>query len=365
MIHIKYELQKNVRNIIVQATTIKESEKNVINSVFPSKITLPDLREIPIYRYTLQNIVKDDTFLNPVTYTASLYNIIYYAERDSIFTANRKLIADSVMNHFRPEKYSIRKLYLARQEKISGFCSIFRSIFSNRNYYHTLIDHLPRIYLLSRYHQGYVGSSKIKLLVPGGLTKVENFFLDKLLPENIEILRVKPDGVFRIDNLIFPSFLTHRSAGYLPKVYLNFFYKNLLPRYPRNKSNMIYISRKYIDANSQRCVLNEEELLRKLAPYGFKRYYLEDMSINKQIELFYDAKFVIAPHGAGLTNIIFSEAINVLEMFPGSCLLPHYYFLSRSLGHNYKYLCSKSGMHKNSNFLVPVDQIVEIVRSLL
>ncbi len=362
---IKYQLQKNARNILVKKTKIKKSQKHIINDVFPGSVTLQGLKGMPIYGYTLQNIVKDDVLLSPSIYTALLHNVIYYAERDSIFTSNKKLISDSVMDHFKPEKYSLRKLHLARQEEIHGLCSVFRSMFSYRNYYHTLIDHLPRIYLLKQYYQRYGSSEKVKLLVPGNLTNVENFFLSRLLSENIEILRVEPDKVFRIDNLIFPSFLTHRNAGYLPRAYLDFFCKNILPAQPRNKKNLIYISRKFIDANSQRCILNEKELLKKLETYGFKEYHLEDMSVDEQIELFYNASFVVSPHGAGLTNIIFSEAINVLEMFPGSCLLPHYYFLSKSLGHNYTYWCSQTGTNQNSNFLVEIDKIIEIVRNLL
>ena len=54
------------------------------------------------------------------------------------------------------------------------------------------------------------------------------------------------------------------------------------------------------------------------------------MSIAEQIELFYDADYVIGVHGAGLVNIIFSSQINVLEIFPTSYVIPHYFYLSKS-----------------------------------
>jgi hypothetical protein len=64
---------------------------------------------------------------------------------------------------------------------------------------------------------------------------------------------------------------------------------------------------------------NETEVESGLKSYGFKTYLLEKMSLREQVILFAQAKIVIAPHGAGLTNLIFSqparEALhNLLEL---------------------------------------------------
>ena len=360
---LKSLIQKNMRTTLLHKIEIEKFQKLVKNSEidYSENISMSGIQKMPIYKYTLQEFIENGTFLVPDIYTTLLHNVIYYAKRDTIFTNKRELILDSVMNHFKPEKYSLRTLYFSRQKKISGFCTVFRSIFDFRNYYHTLIDNLPRLYLIDQYK---CEAEKVNLLVPGELTNVEKFFLGKLLPDNIEIMYVEIDKIFCIENLIFPGFLTYRNSGYLPQAYLNYFRDKVLPKRPRDKKNLIYISRKLVESNSKRCVLNEEELVRQLKSYGFKKYSLEDMSIEEQIELFYDASCVISPHGAGLTNIIFSEKINVLEMFPGSGMLPHYYFLSKSIGHNYTYWCGQS-THKDANFIVNIEQILKIVKIFL
>ncbi len=78
-------------------------------------------------------------------------------------------------------------------------------------------------------------------------------------------------------------------------------------------------------------------MLDRLSQYGFKKYILENLPITEQIELFYDADFVIGTHGAGLSNLVFSRKARVLELFPTGYILPHYYYLSKSTNNNYAY----------------------------
>ncbi|MBD2294642.1 glycosyltransferase family 61 protein [Anabaena sphaerica FACHB-251] len=355
---LKNSIQKYLRVMLVHETTLNDDCKSTKKYISSEIVATPETKDMPIYSYAM----KGDIFSLPNIFTTNLYQVIYYARYNSLFTWKRELIVDSVMGHIRLDKYSLRALYFKRPEKISGVSSVFRSVFSANNYYHTLIDHLPRLYLIDQ--PDYKEIEEIKLLVPDKLTNIEQYFLDKILPENVKIKVVEIDKLYMIENLIFPSFLSHKNSGYLPSNYLNYFWSKVLPKRPRNKINRIYISRKLSDKSSQRCVLNEDELIEKLQHYGFKKYSLEDMSVDEQIELFYDAICVIAPHGAGLTNIIFSEKINVIEMFPASGILPHFYYLSKSLEHSYRYWCGKAG-DKDANFKADIKEVLEILGSLV
>lgn len=359
IVNLKSFLQTNLRLVVTHETLIDHSQKTIkdLHRACSETIATPEAQAMPIYSYTRGNYIKKEAFSTPSVYTANLEQVIYYARYNSLFTKSRKLISDSVMHHIRTDKYSLRTLYFSKPEKISGFCSVFRSMFSYGNYYHTLIDHLPRLYLLDQ--PDYKDIDEIKLLIPGELTKVEKYFLDKIVPQNIKITLVDPNKIYLIDKLIFPSFLSCRDSGYLPKNYLSYFSEKVCPQRPRNKKNRIYISRKINERGGKRCILNEDELVEKLKDYGFQKYSLENMSIEEQIELFYDASHVIAPHGAGLTNIIFSKGINVVEMFAAPGVLPYYYYLSKSLDHNYKYWCGKAN-NKDANFEVDIEAILEL-----
>ncbi|HEX4140309.1 MAG TPA: glycosyltransferase family 61 protein [Candidatus Methylacidiphilales bacterium] len=66
----------------------------------------------------------------------------------------------------------------------------------------------------------------------------------------------------------------------------------------------IYISRRKA---SSRGVANDAELTALLDSHGFTEVRLEEHSLAGQIALFRQAEAIVAPHGAGLTNLVFSE----------------------------------------------------------
>ena len=70
------------------------------------------------------------------------------------------------------------------------------------------------------------------------------------------------------------------------------------------QTRRIYISRRQA---SSRGVANDAELLALLEAHGFTVVRLEEFSLAEQIALFRQAEAIVAPHGAGLTNLAFSE----------------------------------------------------------
>ncbi len=78
------------------------------------------------------------------------------------------------------------------------------------------------------------------------------------------------------------------------------------------------------------------ELLKKLQ---FTEICLEDYSLAGQIALFNAAQAIVAPHGAGLTNLTFCEANTfVLEFMAEEHNEPFYENISRSRGLRYQSL---------------------------
>ena len=90
-----------------------------------------------------------------------------------------------------------------------------------------------------------------------------------------------------------------------------------------NKSKeKIFICRRQNNLNidkknnfSSRILLNENEVRNELKDYKF--LYLEDMSLEKQINAFYNSKIVVGMSGAGLTNILYcNKNSKIIELRP-------------------------------------------------
>lgn len=79
-------------------------------------------------------------------------------------------------------------------------------------------------------------------------------------------------------------------------------------------SGLLYVSR---NEAKMRRVLNEDAMLPALRDLGFEIIRPGEMPLAAQIERFRTAKVVLAPHGAGLTNILFCRPdVTLIEIFP-------------------------------------------------
>lgn len=133
------------------------------------------------------------------------------------------------------------------------------------------------------------------------------------------------------DMLIVPSFATNRAVSAKDPVYdccaftdfwptwmLDIVAEKFDPIIDQNKSKYSYSSKVFISRKDApgRQILNEDEIFALCAPLGFIRYDLSKMSIVEQAVLFRGADYVVAAHGSGLANLIFSKkGTKVLEIF--------------------------------------------------
>jgi hypothetical protein len=87
---------------------------------------------------------------------------------------------------------------------------------------------------------------------------------------------------------------------------------------------------------ARRRLLNEEAVWPLLAAAGFERVCLEDLPFEAQVALMRETAVLLAPHGAGLTNMLFcppgTQVIEIADLgFPN----PNFYALASALGHPY------------------------------
>ncbi|BAZ09398.1 hypothetical protein NIES4071_12060 [Calothrix sp. NIES-4071] len=360
------QLKKKFKRAIIKSVSIDTAYNNLSkhNVVLPETIATPEALQMVFMGEA--KLLQAETHSTPLAYTVILEDVFYCPEYSIILTKDRKIISDSQNVNKPIEDFKLDCLFTSNVEDISGYSVIWHQ--TTNNYYHTLIENLPRFYLTSLHNVIPNNDNHIKLLHSRKIFDMEKFYLSKFISPNIEIYPVSNQAsrgtqIFRLEKLILSKFLNHCSSGFIPSKYRNQIFDKFLPQRPRARNKRIFISRK--QAYNGRHIRNESEIIELLYRYGFEVYQMEKIPPEQQIELFYDAEAVVASHGAGLTNILFSENIKVLEFFPYPFVIPHYYYLAKSMGHRYYYLCSdcqyNATLGWNNDFTVDIKQLQKIL----
>ena len=114
---------------------------------------------------------------------------------------------------------------------------------------------------------------------------------------------------------------------------------------------------------------NETEVIEALAKFGFRTIDPQTLSLDEQIATFAKCGFMVSPHGAGLTNMIFRRGapMNVVEIFNFNLINDCYEIVAGQHGFHYTALCCDEviGKPTSGNALVDVDKLVEAVEKML
>jgi len=90
------------------------------------------------------------------------------------------------------------------------------------------------------------------------------------------------------------------------------------------------------------------------------------MTFSQQVRLFNTADYVIAPHGAGLSNLIFSKDATVIEIFGENVIKPTYFLLSSLLDHKYSFILGKQpGNSRDAEIHVPINQLESLLNKIV
>lgn len=301
-------------------------------------------------------------YLVPADFTSIVSDTLLCPNNEVVLTESNKIIRESSTAK-RIKYFNTRPFFSPEQEALKGHGILLRSRF--HNYYHLLIDALPRLLALTRtpFHE----IESIKLLCPGGLTHTEKFFIEKLGLRNVVPISLKKGNfLYRVENLIFTPLKTEIGAGYLPSFYRKELQRRIRPSRRSTPHRRIFISR---EKARRRKLVNRDHLMEALSSLGFVKFVVEDLSHQEQINLFSSARVVIGAHGAGLTNLIFARQAKVVELFPYSWMpYPHYYYLCKSLEHPYRPVWGRSkekGSYPHPEFFhVEIRDVLDSLDSL-
>jgi capsular polysaccharide biosynthesis protein len=118
----------------------------------------------------------------------------------------------------------------------------------------------------------------------------------------------------------------------------------------------------YIQRLGSRRVQNADEVENFACANGFTIYRLEEVSEEAQITLFQEAEFVLAPHGAGLSNLLFCAAgTKVIELSPDVEFRPWFWIIAEKLGLSYSVLpCRMVGDHFDGAMCVDTRELAAL-----
>lgn len=189
------------------------------------------------------------------------------------------------------------------------------------NHSHWLTAHLPKLIWLRNHNL------LDKVILPPNRSEA--------MDESLNMLGLKPDD-FLIYNENQPIFVKQLTVMQTDR-----FRPELLRLVPAAYGvdevgapyKRIFISRAKA---SRRKLINEEDIWSLLEPYGFQRVFMEELTFREQVKLMQETSVLIAPHGAGMTNMMFCPSgAQIVEIADLSFPNPNFYAVASAMKHQY------------------------------
>jgi hypothetical protein len=285
----------------------------------------------------------------------SLPNARVYGRDGLIITSDNSLIRENIIDgDFEFKEHPLNTRYkLPKELYIDGTVAIVASKWADC-YYHWMLEVLPKFHLFSKsdLHIDYFIISKLEF--PFQKESLELLGLDFS-----KLLFIDNETLYKAKNIIIAS--TPGEVGNPPKWALDYIRDNLKSDENSNKPEKIYISRK--NARYRR-IVNEQELIPILKQRGYEIIFPEKLSLREQINTFSKAKVIVAPHGAGQTNLAFTpDNIKLIELFSPDYINVCYWAISNEKNIKYSYLKGKEKLN-DFDILVNIDELIKILEKV-
>ena len=299
-------------------------------------------------------------------FVIQLKNGNVYGLNGAIVTEEAVLLRDVSREFGKRNSHSIfERALLPKATHQKGNVAVLATAGAN-TYYHWLVDILPRIHLLAKADL----LSRIDYFVmPAITTKFQRETLAFFEINESKIIEAKStDFCLQAENLFVPSLPS--LLGTVNKWTTDFLREKLLSSALPDVStgNRIYITRS--NASSRR-LLNEQKLIEFLQVKDFDIIDCEAYSVLEQAAIFRKADLIVAPHGSGLTNIIFCDpGATVIELFSSTYIVPCYWTIANGCSLKYHYAHNEETdllpnepywNGKQGDFIFPEEKLAQIL----
>ncbi|MBN8553781.1 MAG: glycosyltransferase family 61 protein [Caulobacterales bacterium] len=228
------------------------------------------------------------------------------------------------------------------------------------NYYHWLMEYLPRVGIA---RDAGLMDDDTRILVNAQPTGWQGETLDRLGISALHLVPLMGEQTLRAGHLVVPSLPSTQYA-------VQFLRRSFVPEDAAEPHRLIYVARLDCDASRSR-VANEIDVARAMARLGAEILIPGEASFAEQVRMFAEAKVVVGPHGAGLTNIAFCPpATHVLEIV-NSINVDYVFFerIAEAAGLNFDRWTSPRELStdepENAPSIIDIDRLVDAVTALM
>jgi len=331
-------------------------------------------KEGEVVNLELPQVINDDFKVDeayaceaklPDVYLAEI-NDAYVLANTDLIVVDKTILYDQINKDFF-DRYPIKSPLISSASRDSitvkwplKSASIERGIHLSKdhtqNYYHWLIENLPRLSLISELDKN------IPLLVDGDLPKQFYDALAILNQDNREIIKLGNSTIYKVGKLYYPSQLSIFHDSYSNPFYgKDVLYSAKAISYVRDtvlkkigshngstRRRKLYISRK----NSYyRQLINSEEIEDALVVRGFEIIFPEYLSFFAQAQLFSEAEMIVGQSGGGMSSFIFAPKDCKILMMMSDVTQSNFHIfgaLAQSMGLSLKYILGKDRMNNKS-----------------
>lgn len=299
------------------------SVRQIVDLPAEDLVEVADVQLLPEYGAVL---VGDDTLLASMSHMRRCH--------DATFTSGLEAVANG------------HALYCTARP-VPAPISVACFIGNNANYFHWLLEDLPRVEMLVE-HQAY---RHLPILVDR-----------TILPWQVELLRRLGVNESRLCHVDFTRPVAARHLVLPPRLSKNlvvhphavaYLRDRLVPRardLEPKPGKRLYLARK--TALVQRGLINEAEVTERLRRAGFVSVDPGSLSIDEQISLFSDAEVIAAPGGAALSNILFAPSqTKILALSADAILSETFTSLAAALGQTYVLCAGPSYAHPDRQWI--------------
>lgn len=217
------------------------------------------------------------------------------------------------------------------------------------NYYHFLIEELPIIIKITQY-------DKSNMIFCTCTPKYAESLLRQCSFSNLYI-DYKPESIYKCKELFIPNPPVSGCPVKSDIQNMISVLKQKIPFLPQDNTAILLFRKE-----KERKILNFDSLLESLKKEfsQFNWVVFDSLDMNETIHLFNKAKVVVAPHGAGLSNMVFCEKGTLIyELMPISDPNPCYHHLAEVCEHKHHiYAVKDSGIPNFKQMEVDVEKII-------